>query len=163
MKTIFIDRDGCVNVRLVGDWVMNWDQFEFMPGAIQGIAKLKKAGYRLILITNQRCINLGKFSIDGLHSLHGKMQDELIKAGGSFDDIYFCPHDRHENCDCRKPKPGMFYQAANDYSDINFSESIMLGDQISDKQAAEAAGIGNFFWISHEKTILDVASEILEN
>ena len=67
-------RDGCVNVRLVGDWVMNWDQFEFMPGAIQGIAKLKKAGYRLILITNQRCINLGKFSIDGFIRFHGKMQ-----------------------------------------------------------------------------------------
>ena len=74
MKTIFIDRDGCVNVRLVGNWVMNWKDFEFMPGAVEGIAKLKKAGFRLIMITNQRCINLGKFSLEGLNQLHDQMQ-----------------------------------------------------------------------------------------
>jgi len=163
MKTIFIDRDGCVNVRLVGNWVMNWNDFDFMPGAVEGIAKLKKAGYRLILVTNQRCINLGKFSFERLNTLHDKMQSELRKAGGYFDDIYICPHDRHENCGCRKPKPGMLLNAANDYSDIILAESYMLGDQPSDQEAAQAAGVGHFFTISEEYTILDAANNIINN
>ena len=161
MKTIFIDRDGCVNVRLVGNWVMSWDDFEFMPGAIEGISKLKQAGYRLILVTNQRCINLGKFSVSGLNALHEKMQTELRKAGGYFDAIYHCPHDRHENCDCRKPMPGMFFQATADYDDIVLADTIMLGDQPSDEEAAQAAKIGTFFKISEDHTILEAAEKII--
>ncbi len=161
MKTIFIDRDGCVNVRLVGNWVMDWNDFEFMPGAIAGIAKLKKAGYRLILITNQRCINVGKFSLQGLNQLHDKMQDELKKEGGYFDRIYHCPHDRHEDCDCRKPKPGMFFQATADFDDIVLEDSCMLGDMDSDQKAADAAKVGRFYKISDQFTIDDAAKLIL--
>lgn len=161
MKTIFIDRDGCVNVRLVGNWVMTWDDFEFMPGAISGIAALKKAGYRLILVTNQRCINLGKFSEEKLDALHDKMQNELKNEGGFFDSIYHCPHDRDENCGCRKPQPGMLLKAAEDFGDIDLSKSIMLGDQESDRLASEAAGVGSFYQISSEQTIADAAKIIL--
>ncbi|MDD7984562.1 HAD family hydrolase [Lentisphaera marina] len=161
MKTIFIDRDGCVNVRLVGNWVMNWNDFEFMPGAISGIAALKKAGYRLILVTNQRCINLGKFSEDKLDELHEQMQSSLKNEGGFFDKIYHCPHDRDENCGCRKPQPGMLLQAAKDFGDIELSQSIMLGDQESDRLASEAAGIKTFYEISEAQTIADAAKLIL--
>ena len=163
MKTIFVDRDGCVNTRLVGDWVRSWDAFEFMHGAIEGIAKLKKAGYRLVLITNQRCIALGSLTREELDVIHNKMQDELKLAGGFFDSIYVCPHDNHENCHCRKPAPGMITDAARDYGDIDLSTSIMLGDRDIDRQAAESAGCGGFHMISDDFTINDAADTILSS
>lgn len=162
MLTVFVDRDGVVNRRRIDDWVKSWDEFEFLPRAIEGLKLLKDAGCRLILVTNQRAIALGLMTEGGLAEIHAKMQSEMKEQSVSFDAIYFCPHDRHENCDCRKPKPGMLIQAANDFS-LTLSECIMLGDSPSDETASVSAGCNKFYKVDEQKTLYKVAQEILTN
>ena len=162
MKTVFIDRDGVINRRLIGDWVKKWQEFEMLPGVPEALGKLKHAGYRCILITNQRGIALDLFNFDDLKVLHNKMNEKLIKEGGaSFDDIFICPHDRHENCGCRKPKPGLFYQAVEKYSDISLAETVMFGDKDTDREASEAAGCGAFYLVDDENSLLDCVNKFL--
>ena len=161
MKTVFIDRDGVINRRLVGDWVKKWEEFDMLPGVPEAIGKLKKAGFRCVLITNQRGIALNLFSFEDLHEIHSKMNEEFEPSGGKIDDIFICPHDRHENSDCRKPKPGLFFQAAEKYSDIKLSETVMFGDKDTDRQAAEAAGCGSFFLVDEENSLLDCVNKYL--
>lgn len=162
MKTVFIDRDGVINRRLVGDWVKKWEEFEMLSGVPEAIGKLKKSGYRCILITNQRGIALKLFSFDDLAELHQKMNDKLnIEGGGSFDDVFICPHDRHENCDCRKPKPGLFFQATEKYDDILLNDTVMFGDKDTDRQASEAAGCGGFYLVDDENSLLDCVNKYL--
>jgi len=162
MKTVFIDRDGVINRRLVGDWVKCWEEFDILAGVPEAIGKLKTAGYRTILITNQRGISLGLFDFDRLKQLHDKMNSRLLEGGGKIDDIFICPHDRHHNCECRKPKPGLFFQAAEKYKDITLAETAMFGDKETDKEAAQAAGCGHFFKIDDEYSLLDRVNEYLD-
>lgn len=162
MKTVFVDRDGVINKRLVGDWVKNWEEFEMLPGVPEAMAKLKKAGYCCILITNQRGIALDLFTFEDLSEIHRKMNDKLkTEGGGEFDDIFICPHDRQDNCDCRKPEPGLFFQAVEKYPDINIQETVMFGDKDTDRQAAEAAGCRAFFLVGENKSLLDCVNEFL--
>ena len=162
MKTVFIDRDGVINRRLVGDWVKSWQEFEMLPGVPEAISKLKAAGYRCILITNQRGISLGLFDFDQLNEIHGTMNESFKQnGGGKIDDIFICPHDRHHNCDCRKPQPGLFFQAAEKYKDISLPETVMFGDKETDRDAAAAAGCGKFFMVSDKCTLLDCVEEFL--
>ncbi len=162
MKTVFVDRDGVINRRLVGDWVKKWEEFEMLSGVPEAIGKLKDAGYRCILITNQRGIALDLFTFDGLAEVHGKMNDKLkAEGGGAFDDVFICPHDRHENCNCRKPKPGLFFQAVEKYPDIQIKDTVMFGDKDTDREAAEAAGCRSFYLVDDEKSLLDCVNEFL--
>ncbi|MCM8524924.1 MAG: HAD family hydrolase [Lentisphaeraceae bacterium] len=162
MKTVFIDRDGVINRRLVGDWVKTWEEFDMLPGVPEAIGNLKKAGYRCILITNQRGISLDLFTFDDLHSLHEKMNEKLLaEGGGCLDDIFICPHDRHHNCECRKPKPGLFHQAVEKYPDISLPETVMFGDKDTDREASEAAGCGGFFLIDEKISLLDCVNKFL--
>ena len=162
MKTVFIDRDGVINRRLVGDWVKKWEEFDMLPGVPEAIGKLKEAGFRCILITNQRGLALDLFSFDDLKSLHNMMNAKLkAEGGGEFDDIFICPHDRHENCNCRKPKPGLFFQATEKYPDIELKNTVMFGDKDTDREASEAAGCGAFYLIDDEVSLLDRVKEFL--
>ena len=162
MKTVFIDRDGVINRRLVGDWVKKWEEFEMLPGVPEALGKLKKAGYRCILITNQRAIALNLFTIDDLSILHQKMNEKLLlEGGGEFDDVFICPHDRHENCNCRKPKPGLFYQAVEKYKDISLAETVMFGDKDTDREASVTAGCGGFYLVDDENSLLDGVNKYL--
>lgn len=162
MKTVFIDRDGVINRRLVGDWVKKWEEFEMLPGVPEALGKLKNAGYRCILITNQRAIALNLFTIDDLSVLHQKMNEKLLlEGGGEFDDAFICPHDRHENCNCRKPKPGLFYQAVEKYNDISLSETVMFGDKDTDREASVTAGCGGFYLVDDHNSLLSCVNEYL--
>ena len=100
---------------------------------------LKEAGYRLILITNQPGIARGNLTEETLAEIHHKMQADLAKIGAGIDAIYYCPHNWEEECECRKPKPGMLFQAQRDFS-LNLRECIMIGDDERDMHAAHAAG-----------------------
>ena len=163
MKTVFIDRDGVINRRLVGDWVKKWEEFDMLPGVPEAIGKLKEAGFCCILITNQRGIALNLFSLEGLAEVHNKMNEKLKAEGsGEFDDIFICPHDRHENCNCRKPKPGLFFQATEKYPDIELKDTVMFGDKDTDREASEAAGCGAFYLIDDEVSLLDRVKEFLD-
>ena len=164
MKTVFIDRDGVINRRLIGDWVKCWDEFDMLEGVPQALLSLKEAGFRLVLITNQRCLALGKIDRSQLNEIHSKMNESLIQNGGAaFDDIFVCPHDRNDGCDCRKPKPGMFFQATKKYSDIVLEGCHMFGDSDTDEGAAIAAGCKGFYKIDEHNSLLSRVKEYLEN
>lgn len=140
-KVIFLDRDGVINSKAPkADYIKSWGEFEFLPGAIEGMELLVKEGYKIFIITNQAGIARGLMNISDLEIIHKKMVHVLRTKGIKIDGIYYCPHGWNEGCFCRKPKPGMFYRASSEHF-IDLSKSLFIGDEITDKLAGEAAGI----------------------
>lgn len=145
---VFLDRDGVINQKMPeGSYVTSVHEFHLLPGAVNAIVRLKNAGYLVFVVTNQRGIALGKYTMAELHDIHAFLLDTLKAAGTSLDGIYVCPHDKN-SCNCRKPKPGLLIQAKKDFPDICFKDSIMIGDSESDIQAGIAAGCGHCIRIS---------------
>jgi D-glycero-D-manno-heptose 1,7-bisphosphate phosphatase len=140
-KVLFIDRDGTLNVKAPkADYIKTPDAFEFLPGAVDTLKKLFDAGYEFYMISNQSGIARGMMTESDLAAIHQKMLSELKDAGITISGIYYCPHGWDSACECRKPKPGMFYQAAREH-DIDLSRAVFVGDDERDKEAGEAAGI----------------------
>lgn len=137
-KAVFLDRDGVINRRR-DDYVKSLEELEICPGVEEGILKLKKSGFLVIVITNQSVINRGIINLEKLNEIHSEIQKKLIKKDTKIDKFYFCPHRPDEKCNCRKPKSGLIIQAIKDFS-INPSESWMVGDSLTDIQAGENAG-----------------------
>ena len=139
-KTIFLDRDGTLNVRPPkACYIERPEDFVWLPGAKDAVKRLNNAGYRVILVSNQPGIARKKLSVETLEAIHAKMRQDLSEIGAKIDDIYYCPHGWDENCDCRKPKPGMLYQAQKDYS-LNLTKCYMIGDDERDIEAGQSAG-----------------------
>lgn len=147
-KAIFLDRDGTIN-RYVG-FLRNINEFELLPGVAEAVKIINQSGYLCIVATNQPVIARGEVSVVELNAIHCRMETELGKAGAYIDALYYCPHHPHKgyegevpelkiDCDCRKPKPGMLFQAAADYN-IDLSQSWMIGDGENDVRAGKAAG-----------------------
>ncbi len=148
-KAIFLDRDGTINK--TSGFINDAKQFELLSGAAEAIKLINKAGYLAIVVTNQPVIARGECSFEELQTIHDKMETELGKKGAFVDAVYVCPHhtdkgfegERPEykcDCSCRKPKPGLMLQAANDFN-IDLSRSYMIGDSVRDVEAGENAGI----------------------
>ncbi|MGX3021870.1 D-glycero-beta-D-manno-heptose 1,7-bisphosphate 7-phosphatase [Ursidibacter sp. B-7004-1] len=143
-KAIFLDRDGTINID--HGYVHQIDDFQFIDGVIDALLALKKKGYLLVLVTNQSGIARGYFSEDQFLQLTEWFDWSLADRGVDFDGIYYCPHhpegkgEYREDCDCRKPKAGMFTQAIQDLN-IDPAQSIMVGDKLEDLLAAENAGV----------------------
>jgi D-glycero-D-manno-heptose 1,7-bisphosphate phosphatase len=141
LKTVFLDRDGVINVKLPENrYVKDIEEFEFLPGAIEALTILKKMGYLLILITNQRGIARGLMTPEDLERVHNHLRDELSKHNVILDEIYHCPHENYENCMCRKPQPGMIFTAMEQFN-IDVESSYMVGDSKSDILAGQRAGV----------------------
>jgi D-glycero-D-manno-heptose 1,7-bisphosphate phosphatase len=138
---IFLDRDGVINENRA-DHVKSWAEFQFIPGALESIRALTETGLPIFVVTNQATINRKLMSIETLNDIHCQMTTIITQAGGAIAHVYHCPHDDHEECDCRKPKPGMILQAAKAY-DIDLSASFMVGDAWTDMKAGLAAGVRN--------------------
>ena len=143
---IFLDRDGVINKKMSeGDYVKDWNEFEFLPGVINALWKLKRSGYIIIIVTNQRCIAKGIMDENKLREIHSRMIGYFKKNGIEIDGIYVCPHDEPDNCDCRKPKPGMILNAIDDFRNkgiiIDIKKSYMIGDSEKDILAGKAAGL----------------------
>lgn len=147
-KAVFLDRDGTLN-KYVG-FLRTADEFELLPGAAEAVKMINKSGYLAIVVTNQPVIARGECSWEELQRIHDKMETELGKEGAFLDGIYVCPHHKDKgfegerpeykfDCDCRKPKAGLFLQAAKDFN-IDLSQSIMIGDSDRDVEAGENAG-----------------------
>lgn len=137
-KAIFLDRDGVLNKKR-SDYVKSINELKIFPNIEKEISKLKMKGFLIIVITNQSVINRGIITIEELEKIHSAIQKVLVKSKTSIDRFYFCPHRPDENCECRKPNPGLILQAMNEFS-IDASKSWMVGDSITDIQAGEKAG-----------------------
>ena len=137
-KAVFLDRDGVLNKKR-DDYVKSIKELEIFPNIGEEISKLKIKGFLIIVITNQSVINRKIITIRELEEIHSTIQKFLMKSKTSIDKFYFCPHRPDENCECRKPNPGLIKQAINEFS-IDASKSWMVGDSITDIQAGENAG-----------------------
>ncbi|MFL5662694.1 MAG: D-glycero-beta-D-manno-heptose 1,7-bisphosphate 7-phosphatase [Ktedonobacteraceae bacterium] len=138
MSAVFLDRDGVINENR-SDYVKSWDEFRFLPGSKEAIARLSRAGHRIIVCTNQAGIARGIISVETVEQIHRLMIAEIVQSGGKVERVYYCPHERHENCLCRKPQPGMLLQARDELN-ININDAVFIGDTISDVRAGLTVG-----------------------
>lgn len=136
---VFLDRDGVINRRLVGDYVKSWEEFEFLPGVLGALKRLADAGRNVILISNQSGIGRGLMRQEDLDAVHNKMKRRVEEAGGKIGRIYVCPHHPDDNCSCRKPQPGLLLQAAREFN-IKLSECFFVGDSSTDIEAGNNVG-----------------------
>jgi D-glycero-D-manno-heptose 1,7-bisphosphate phosphatase len=137
---VFLDRDGTLNVRpLEHDYVMSADEFSWLPGARQGIARLDEAGYVLFVVSNQQGVGLGVLKRSALHDIELRMIRDLAERGSTIRAFAYCVHVAESGCDCRKPEPGLILRLASDF-DIDLNRSWMIGDSESDVIAGQAAG-----------------------
>jgi D-glycero-D-manno-heptose 1,7-bisphosphate phosphatase len=138
LTTIFLDRDGVINENRV-DHVKSWDEFRFIPGALEAIAELTAAGLRIFVITNQAVVNRGIMTSSEVDAVNARMMDVIREYGGRVESVIYCPHRPEDLCNCRKPAPGLFFLAAERYQ-LNLTESLIIGDAFADIDAGWAAG-----------------------
>ncbi len=157
---IILDRDGVLNEKPPrANYVRTWAEFKWLPGAQESLRLLKEAGFRVIVVSNQAGIGRGAMSENDLFEIHRHMAGDAEQAGGRIDAIYYCPHNWDDGCECRKPKPGMLFQAQHDFN-LDLSRTLFIGDDERDGQAAEAAGCLSEL-VSGEKTLLKIVGELL--
>lgn len=138
---IFLDRDGVINERLPGRYVQFVEEFQFTKGALNAFEVLSRKFDRVLVVTNQQGIGKGIMTALELKEVHNHMQMEVEKVGAKIDGIYFCPELATANPNCRKPNPGMAFQAKADFPEIDFSKSIIVGDSISDMLFGKRLGM----------------------
>lgn len=139
MKLIILDRDGVIN-QDSDNFIKTVDEFIPLPGSIEAIAKLKHAGYKVFIATNQSGIFRGYYDVATLNAMHKKLADLLQKYDAEIDGIEFCPHGPDDHCDCRKPKAGMYLNIAKQMNLSNYSKILVVGDSLRDLQAAQSIG-----------------------
>jgi D-glycero-D-manno-heptose 1,7-bisphosphate phosphatase len=141
LRTVFLDRDGVLNRKLPeGRYVTSWSEFQPLPGVAQAIARLNRAGLRVIVVSNQRGIALGLYTAAGVEAIHSAFQQVLSTTGAHIDAFFYCPHDRGQ-CNCRKPLPGLFHQAKVQFPTIEAASSVMIGDSLVDIDFARRVGM----------------------
>ena len=138
LKTVFVDRDGVINQER-SDYVKSISELEIYPNVAENIKLLKDAGFLVIVITNQSAVNRGIITHEMINQIHNSIQDHLKKYGTFLDGFYYCPHTPDENCNCRKPKPGLLQKAILELN-IDLNSSWMIGDSDSDIEAANSIG-----------------------
>jgi len=150
LKTIFLDRDGVINQKMPeGSYVRAIADFHLLPGVAEAIARLNRAGIRVIVVSNQRGIALGFYAADAVDSIHEHLQAELSGVHARIDAFFYCPHDKN-SCNCRKPLPGLYEQASARFPDITPDSSAMIGDSLSDIEFGRAVGMKTV-WIAGPK------------
>lgn len=137
--TLFLDRDGVINYEKENDYVLNWNEFEFYPGVIEGIKILSKKFQTIVVVSNQRGVGRGLMTEEALLDIQQKMKATIEESGGRIDKIYYCIATDPKHF-CRKPNPGMALQAKKDFPFVDFSKTIMAGNKLSDMQFGRNAG-----------------------
>jgi D-glycero-D-manno-heptose 1,7-bisphosphate phosphatase len=135
---VMLDRDGVIN-RDLAESVRCKDDFVLLPRVPEAIATLNRAGFRVLVITNQACVGRGELGNDELARIHENMQQEIRAEGGNIERIYVCPHTDDDGCRCRKPKPGLILEAQQDFG-FEPQRTWMVGDTRRDIEAAISAG-----------------------
>lgn len=159
-KYIFLDRDGTTNLRPPkAEYIVKPEDFVWIDGAKEAIKKLNDAGYFVILISNQAGIARGVMTDDDFNKVQEKMKKDLNEIGAHIDAVYYCPHGWDDNCDCRKPKPGMLYKAQKDYS-INLTNCVMIGDDERDIITANNADMKGIL-VDDNYKLIDAVNDLL--
>lgn len=138
MKTVFLDRDGVINKNRI-DHVKSWEEFVFLPGALDALRRLRVAGWRVLVVTNQAIIHRHIVAQSDVEDINQRMALAVQAAGGSIDAILYCPHRQDENCACRKPRPGLLFQAADMFG-LRLNECYLVGDAFTDIAAGQTVG-----------------------
>ncbi|MFK7803643.1 MAG: D-glycero-alpha-D-manno-heptose-1,7-bisphosphate 7-phosphatase [Anaerolineae bacterium] len=140
---IFLDRDGVI-IENRDAYVRSWDDVEIFDDAVETVVKLKSTQYLIVIVTNQSAVGRKIITIEGATAINNRLVSIIEDRGGFVDGVYICPHSPIDNCNCRKPRPGMLLQAAEDL-DIDLAESIMVGDALTDLEAGIQAGVKHTF------------------
>jgi D-glycero-D-manno-heptose 1,7-bisphosphate phosphatase len=140
-KAVFLDRDGVINRKAPteDEYITRWEEMHIIPGVVEAIVLLNRAGFRVIVVSNQRCIAKGLLTTIELDAIHQRMCRELGVAGAKIDGVYYCPHEEQPPCSCRKPEPGMLFAAADEHQ-LDLTSSWMIGDSEKDVAAGRSAG-----------------------
>ena len=138
MRTLLIDRDGVIN-QDSRDYVRSPSHWRALPGALEAMALAQRAGFRLVVISNQSGLARGLFSIHDLNAIHQRLCDELARFGGRVEAFFFCPHGPQDDCDCRKPRAGLLL-SLRERLGIDLARASFIGDRVSDARAALTAG-----------------------
>ena len=143
-KVVFVDRDGVINEDPIGDYVKRWEDFRFIRGAVNSLKRLNQADFKIVIVSNQAGIGDGVYTEDVLNEITNNMLKELKKEGVEVQRIYYCLHGKEANCECRKPKTGLFQKAAQDVS-FEPSKTFFIGDKASDIKAGRNFGLRTIF------------------
>ena len=151
MRMILVDRDGVIN-KDPGGWtkysyVMDWEDFHFLPGALEALRLLKVNGIKVVVISNQAGVNKGYFSRQALDQIDRKMSEEIRKSGGKIEESFYCVHRDEDNCNCRKPKTGLIEAAVKKYG-IDLNDTYFIGDGKMDVMTGKRMGIKTIFVLS---------------
>lgn len=138
MKLVILGRDGTIN-QYRDDHVKSTDELQPLPGALEAVARLNHAGWHAVVATNQAGIGRGLIDMASLNAVHQAMNRRLADAGGRLDAVFFCPHTPEDQCDCRKPLPGLLLEIGRRYS-VDLAGVVVVGDTLRDLQGARAAG-----------------------
>lgn len=138
MKLVILDRDGVINEDSAA-YVKSADEWIPLPGSIAAIARLSRAGYTVVVATNQSGLARGLFGLDDLEAMHAKLQTLVMDAGGTLDGIFYCPHLPEDGCGCRKPAPGLLDAIAAELG-ISVVGAPLIGDSLRDLEAGVARG-----------------------
>jgi D-glycero-D-manno-heptose 1,7-bisphosphate phosphatase len=158
--TILLDRDGVLNKkRPKGEYITDWREWEWQDHALSALRKLTRAGYRIVIITNQAGITRGMLDVGALEDIHSRMTADAEEFGAKIACVYYCPHGWDDGCDCRKPRPGMLLQAQKDFC-LDLSRCWFLGDDERDGMAAKAAGC-RFGLIDENTDLAGMVDQIL--
>ena len=164
LKAVFLDRDGVLDIDV--GYISRPDQVQWVPGAKEAVALLKRLGYQVYVVTNQSGIARGYYTQKDMEALHDFMNEELAAAGGRIDQFYFCPHHPRKGvipelvrpCNCRKPRPGMILKAFADH-DLDRQQCFLMGDRMTDVDAALSAGIPGYLFA--EENLLTFTKKVL--
>jgi histidinol-phosphate phosphatase family protein len=143
--TLFLDRDGVINVRIIDGYVTKIEEFEFLPNVIEALKIFKEKFKYIIVATNQQGVGKGIMKFEDVETVHQFMVQQVAENGGKIDKVYFCPQLKSVPDNYRKPSPKMAYFAKNDFPDIDLSKSIMIGDMNSDVEFGKNAGMKTIF------------------
>ena len=147
IKVAFLDRDGTITKEYEDEEWKNKTNPEFLQGTIQALKRITDLGYQIIVITNQSLIHKGIIKLEDYYKFNENLIKELKKNKVEILDIFFCPHTKEENCNCKKPKPGMILEACKKY-DIDIEKSFVAGDRASDEEIAKYFNM-SFFGVNY--------------
>lgn len=136
---IFLDRDGVI-IENRPTYVRSWADVAVYPQALNALAQISASPYKIIVVTNQSMVGRGYVSLNTAWDINKRLVKVIEQSGGRIDQVFMCPHAPQEMCDCRKPRPGLLFQAQKALS-LDLSQSMMIGDALSDLQAGHAAGV----------------------